>query len=337
MKIVVIGATGQVGYALARALLEAGHEVSVLVRDRSLLPFPKSIGVIAEPEFNAQVFGGVLEDMDCAVYGVGLPEQFAFDTGVFDRVNRGLLTTFLCALEASALRRLVYISTFGVFAPRDGVITESHPVAPIAGLSPYFTAMTLAYQDVTEFARRTQTRLTTIHPAAVYGGLNTGDGFTGVIENMLNWRIWRLPAVPPGRFPLVHADSLAEGVASALPFEGPFILSDQMCDLPMLARALRRQARSYVPPTMPAPLAYRAARPLEALGHALHRRPILSRVQLDFISAGIEPLADRAQETFGFAPLPIELGLCRYLADRTRLLAVQALTARETRHHRRPK
>jgi hypothetical protein len=27
------------------------------------------------------------------LYGVGLPEQFAFDTGVFDRVNRGFLTT----------------------------------------------------------------------------------------------------------------------------------------------------------------------------------------------------------------------------------------------------
>ena len=46
------------------------------------------------PEFNAQVLGGVLQDMDWVVYGVGLPEQFALDTGVFDRVNRGILTKF---------------------------------------------------------------------------------------------------------------------------------------------------------------------------------------------------------------------------------------------------
>jgi nucleoside-diphosphate-sugar epimerase len=246
MKIVLIGATGQVGYALAPALIGAGHDVTVLVRDGSRLPFSQSIRVVAEPEFNAQIFGGVLKDMDCVVYGVGLPEQFAVDTGVFDRVNRGILTKFLSALEASTVRRPVYISTFEVFAPRDGVIRESHPVAPLDGLSPYFTAMTLAYQDVTEFARRTQTQLTTIHPAAVYGGLNTGHGFTGVIENLLNWRVWRLPAVPSGRFPLVHADSLAQGVASALHHEGPFILSDEMCDLPTLARTLRRDARSYV-------------------------------------------------------------------------------------------
>jgi nucleoside-diphosphate-sugar epimerase len=318
MKIVLIGATGQVGYALAPALIEAGHDVTVLVRNRSRLPFSQGIRVVAGPEFNAQVFGGVLKDMDCAVYSVGLPEQFALDTGVFDRVNRGILTKFLSALEASTVRRLVYISTFEVFAPREGVIRESHPVAPLDGLSPYFTAMTLAYQDVTEFARRTQTQLTTIHPAAVYGGLNTGHGFTGVIENLLNWRVWQLPAVPPGRFPLVHADSLADGVASALHHEGPFILSDEMCDLPTLARTLRRDTRSYVPPTVPASLAYAAAKPIEALGRALHRHPILSRVQLDFISSGAEPLAERARETFGFIPLPIEEGLSRYVTNRAR-------------------
>jgi nucleoside-diphosphate-sugar epimerase len=265
MKVILIGATGQVGYALAPALIEAGHEVTVLVRDASRLPFSKSIRRVAVPEFDAEVFGRALRDVECAVYSVGLPEQFAFDTGVFDRVNRGLLTTFLSAFEASAVRRLVYISTFEVFSPRDGVIRESHPMTPLAGRSPYFRAMTLAYQDVMEFAWRTQTRLTTIHPAAVYGGLNTGDGFTGVIENLLNWRVWRLPAVPPDRFQLVRAGSLAEGVASALLYQGPFILSDEMCDLPTLARALRRQVRSYVPLTVPPSLAYGAARPIEAL------------------------------------------------------------------------
>ena len=52
--------------------------------------------------------------MDWVVYGVGLPEQFALDTGVFDRVNRGILTKFCRPWVATTLRRLVYISTFEV-------------------------------------------------------------------------------------------------------------------------------------------------------------------------------------------------------------------------------
>ena len=38
---------------------------------------------------------------------------------------------------------------------------------------------------------------------------------------MLNRRMWRLPVVPPGRLPLVHADSLAAGVVSGLRTRGP--------------------------------------------------------------------------------------------------------------------
>jgi uncharacterized protein YbjT (DUF2867 family) len=82
MKVILIGATGQVGYALAPALIEARHEVTVLVRDASRLPFSKSIRRVAVPEFDAEVFGRALRGVECAVYSVGLPEQFAFDTGV---------------------------------------------------------------------------------------------------------------------------------------------------------------------------------------------------------------------------------------------------------------
>ncbi len=327
VKVLQIGATGQVGYALMHALTEAGHDVTVLVRDAGRLAFPDSVKVVARGEFTAESFSEVLTNAECAVYGVGLPEQFVFDTEIFDRINRRLLGTFLSALDTAGVGRLIYISTYEVFSPRDGVIREDHPVvAQPLGLSPYFSSMTRAYQDVTAFANRTKIRLTTIHPAAVYGGLNTGDGFTAAIENMLNRRIWRLPVIPPGRFPLVHADSLAAGIVSALPYEGPFVLSDDMCDLKSLARALRRQVRSYVPPQVPATCLRAAAPPIEAFARALRRRPILSRVQLDFITAGIEPLTDRATTILGFTPLPIHAGLHRYLADRPKLLAAHAPT-----------
>ena len=60
----------------------------------------------------------------------------------------------------------------------DGVIRESHPVASEIGFSPYFQSMIRAYRLVTDFAARHDIQLVTIHPAAVYGGLNTGEGFT---------------------------------------------------------------------------------------------------------------------------------------------------------------
>ncbi|MBL8930620.1 MAG: NAD-dependent epimerase/dehydratase family protein [Kineosporiaceae bacterium] len=322
MKILLVGATGQVGYAVAGALTAAGHDLTVLVRsDR--VAFGEDVRVHLAPEFTHEVFADALAGMDCAIYGVGLPEQYVLDETVFERVNRGVLATFLQALEASEVRRLTYISTYEVFAARDGLIRESHRLSDPSELSAYFRAMRLAYADALAFAERTGVRLTTIHPAALYGGLDTGYGLTSVIENLLARRVWRLPAVLPGRFPVIHAESLAAGIVSALDHEGAFLLSDGMCDLPTLAAELRRQAHSLAPPTLPAPLVYAAVLPLEAACRALGRRPILCRAQLDFITAGSEPRPERAIATLDWQPLPLREGLRRYLSDRRRLLAAR--------------
>lgn len=320
MNILLVGATGQIGYALSYALVNAGHRLTVLVRNNTL-PFAPGVRVVQAPEFTTEVFSPLLADCDCAVYGVGLPEQFAFDTSIFERVNLGLFQTFTQAMERSPLRRLVYLSTYEVFEHRQLQIRETHPIADTATMSPYFRAMTQAYVHATQFAARTGTRLTTIHPAAVYGGLNTGDGFTNVIENLLNWRVWNMPTVLPGQFPLVHADSLAQAIVRALDADGAFLVSDGMHSLKSLAQALRTQARSYVPPQIPAGLAYAATALVEALGRALRFRPMLCKVQLDFITAGLEPLPDRAVQTLGWQPMPLADGLRRYLAERKQLLA----------------
>ncbi len=333
MHILLIGATGQVGYAASVALAQAGHQVSVLVRDAARAPLPGQIRVIAAPVFTGDVFASALTDVDLVFYGVGLPEQFTVDENVFQRINRGLLNTFLSAMEATRLRRLVYVSAYEVFAPRDGVVRESHPLADLDGLSPYFAAMAEAYGEVLAFAERTSTRLTTIHPAALYGGLNTGFGFTDVIENLLNKRFWRLPVLLSGRFPLVHAASLGDavcrvvGTAPDLGHDGAFIVSDGMFDLPTLVRELRAQTSSMAPPTVPAPLAYAAIAPIEAAGRLLRRRPLLARVQLDLVTAGIEPLAARARSQLGWTPMPLSTGIARYLQERGELLAARAALA----------
>jgi nucleoside-diphosphate-sugar epimerase len=324
----LLGATGQLGYALAHALAHAlaksGHTLTVLVRKLGGLRFRDGVRVVVAGEFTEAVFAPLLVGQDLAIYGIGLPEQFAFDAGVFERVNLGLLKSFLAAMEKSALPRLIYVSTYEVFEARNGILRESHATSALAGLSPYFGAMTLAYTEATTFAKRTGVALTTIHPAALYGGLNTGNGFTDVIEILLHWRLWKLPVILPGRFPLVRADSLARAIVSALDHLGAFIVSDGMSSLKELVQALRRQASSYVPPQVPKALAYAATAPVEALGRAMHFTPMLCKVQLDFITLGSEPLADSAAKTLAWSPMALDDGLRLYLTERKQLLAARS-------------
>ena len=316
MKILLVGATGQIGHALGQALSATSHELTVLVRDRQRAVLPAHVRVLEAPVFDISAFADALQGQDAAIYGVGLPEQFTFDSSIFQRTNVDLLEVFLEAMRRTAVRRLVYVSTYEVFEAVNNHIRETHPIADTNRMTAYFAAMTRAYQLATARAADMGLSLTTIHPAALYGGRNTGDGFTNVIESLLHWRVWRLPTILPGRFPLVHADSLARAIIASLDHPGAFIVSDGMCSLGELARALRVQQSCWVPPSSPKALAYASTALIEGLARLIHVRPILAKVQLDFITSGVEPMADHAQQQLGWKPLPLAEGLRRYLAVR---------------------
>lgn len=315
MKWLLVGATGQIGYALAHAMAHAGHDLTVLVRD-SRLVFPETVKVVQASTFTPQAFQQALAGVDGVIYGVGIPEQFAFDTGVFDQINLEIFRRFLAELEKTPIRRLVYLSTYEVFQPEDGLIRETHAPAGLAGMTPYFQAMIKAYALAQSESQRLGLQLTTIHPAAVYGGRDTGDGITHYLENLVNWRVLKLPANLNGRFPVVHTASLSAAILRALDHTGAFLISDTMTSMPDMARALRRLRRSYVPLTVPRPLAYVSAALFEAGARLTGWRPVLARVQVDFITAGNEPLVDKAREVLGFEPVTLERGLALYLEER---------------------
>ena len=316
MRILLIGATGQIGYSLAKALAQTTHHLTVLVRDRTKRPFPETVRVFESRSLNPQAFRQALSGIDHVIYSVGLPEQYMPDTNVFERVNLDLLKTFLAEMANSGASALTYISTYEVFQAINGVIRESHPVVSEIGFSPYFQSMIRAYRLVTDFATRHDIHLVTIHPAAVYGGLNTGEGFTNYIENLLHKRFWRVPFVFDGRFPVVHADSLAEAIIASLSGEGAYIVSEQMTTLKAIARVLRQHADSYVPLNAPVKMASAGATVLEWVARFAGTRPIMARVQIDFITQGIEPVSERIIDERGWRPRTLDEGLAKYLENR---------------------
>jgi nucleoside-diphosphate-sugar epimerase len=127
--------------------------------------------------------------------------------------------------------------------------------------------------------------LTTIRPAAVYGGRDTGDGVTHVIENVLNRRVLRIATILKGAFPVVHVDLLADAIVRAFDHVGAFIVSEGMTSLRDVAIAVRAHApRAFVPPVVPAWMAYAAIGLLERVARWTGTRPIMSVSQLDFVT-----------------------------------------------------
>lgn len=315
MKILLIGATGQIGYALTTALATSDHQLSALVRNRGKLRFPSNLEIMHFARFDAPAFKRALVNVDHVIYAAGMPEQFVFDDDIFERVNVSLLRLFLEQIPDN-VKHVTYISTYEVFEDRSGIIRESHPLADARQMSPYYRSMIEAYQLVRQFDAGSSTSLTTIHPAAVYGGRNTNQGFTNYIENLLHKRFWRLPFIIEGRFPLVHVNSLTDAIIRSLDVPGRFIVSDEMTTLREIARTVRSYADSYVPLTAPASVARLGTYLLEALSHVTRRPPMMARVQIEFITKGWEPQADRAMRELGWRPLGLARGIQQYLREK---------------------
>jgi putative NADH-flavin reductase len=166
VKVRLIGATGQIGYALTTALAKTEHRISVLVRDANRLVFPGRVNIMESRTFDVVAFRKALTNIDPVIYGVGLPAQFLFEEAQFNCVNRGVVEQFLAELRGSGTSNLTHISMYEVFEAQAGVIRESYPMAGERAMTPYFRAMTQAACLMIRFAAEHGLQLTTIHPVS---------------------------------------------------------------------------------------------------------------------------------------------------------------------------
>jgi nucleoside-diphosphate-sugar epimerase len=319
MKILILGATGQIGHALTKALSATGNQISVMVRSAPGLAFPKNVKVLEYKEFTPAAFRAAMQDVDRVIYCIGLPEQFTFNNSIFEQVNCRLLEAFLAELRTTGIRDLTYISTYEVFEVVNGIIVESPRVADESTMTPYFQSMIRAYRFVVDFAKENAINLTTIHPAAVFGGLNTGGGITDYMENLISKRWWKAPFISAGRFPVVHVDSLTDAIVRSLGMPGAYIVSDQMTTLREIARTMRGQAPCHVPLSLPLRLITLGISVLETIASVIRVKPVASMVQIEFITKGWEPNPSKAVTELRWKPMPLEAGIRRYLSTKRRV------------------
>jgi dihydroflavonol-4-reductase len=317
MRILVTGATGKLGNAVAVRLLERGEQVVALVRDearaRELLPAEVVLapGDVTDPASLEAAAAGI----DAAVNCMGIFEQWVRDPDVFNRVNaQGALAVVRAARLAGA-KRVVHTSTFDVFDVRAGGTVDEDAVADYEKRTPYERSKQLAERLVLAEAER-GVEVVLVNPAAIYG---PGPWAAAGPDSMLRDAIrGRLPLVPPGGMSLAWVDDVAGAHLAALDRGRPgerYAVADGYAELAEIcAAAIAVAGRGRVPRTMPLPLARALAAAGETLARLTGVRPLLGRGQLEFLLWGARVEAKRCRRELGIEPLPWREGIERTVA-----------------------
>jgi len=179
MKLTVFGATGGIGGHVVRQALDAGHEVTAVVRDpvRFDVSHP-ALEVATVPGLtDPEVLRPVLEASDAAISGVG--PRGRKDGPVASSTTRAILR----AIEASGVRRFVAVSAVPV-----GPVPKGESFVNRRILLPFIGAFARdVYVDLAEMEdeiRRSTTEWTIVRPPKLTNKPLTGKYRTIVGGNV---------------------------------------------------------------------------------------------------------------------------------------------------------
>jgi dihydroflavonol-4-reductase len=318
VKVLVTGATGKVGHAVAQALIARGDDVRALVRDpaRASGVLPAGVEAVRGDVTDPSSVAAAVDGCELVFNAMGIPEQWLADEANFERVNALGTKTVAAAAHAAGARRLVHTSTEDVFHAEPGGRFDETQVADY----PKGTAYERSKQRAEELAlaARDGLEVVIVNPSGVYG---PGPSATASFDKNLFEPLVRkrLPALVPGGLGIVFAEGVASGqlLAADRGRDGErYILCDRHISLRELAETVVSVAgRGRVPPTLPRPLARALASGGEALSRVIRRPPLLSKGQLHYFLWDAAPDSSKAQSELGWQTTPLEVGIRRTLEE----------------------
>lgn len=166
-RVMITGATGFVGSALARRLLDEGAQVTAFVRSSTKASWLRDRGAAIVEGDIAEPAAAALAVKDCRfVFHIAAATSGSYPKQAWTNIT-GTRTIAQAAADAGC-ERLVHMSTLSVYGNcYRGDVTEDRPLAP--GAAAYSQTKAAAERALIEIAQRTGLAYSIIRPGMIYG------------------------------------------------------------------------------------------------------------------------------------------------------------------------
>jgi nucleoside-diphosphate-sugar epimerase len=280
MRIVITGASGNVGVALLRRLhAEGGHEIVGLTRrppPTDTEPYSAARWHhidLADPSV-AALMTGLVHDADAVVH-LAWAIQPGRDRELLRRTNQHGTQAVVEAVAAAGVPQLVHMSSIGAYSraePPHRVVDESYPTGGVP-TSSYSVDKSAAERVVDELADASDQVVTTVRPGLILqpdAAAEIARYFIGRLlpTSLLRPSVLRFAPWPKAiAIQIVHADDVADALVRILHRRaaGPLNLAAE----PVLDRSTLRDVFGGLGPSVPLPLARAAV----AASWQLHLQP----------------------------------------------------------------
>ncbi len=310
--VLVTGATGFVGSAVARVLLGAGHTLRLLVRRgsdrRNVAGLDAELveGDLARPDTLVPALAGCGALFHVAAdYRLWVP-----DPDAMRRANVDGTVTLLSLARQAGVERAVYCSSvaaLGVFT--DGrVADEETPVDPRLIIGAYKQSKYEAERAVLEFARETGFPVVVVNPSTPVGPRDVKPTPTGVM--IRDAAAGRMPAYVETGLNIVHVDDVARGHLLAFERGEPgerYILGGDDMTLGALFRMTAGLAGVRAPfVKLPRQSLYPVAVAMEMVARRFGTTPRLTRETLAMSRKKMFFSSAKARRVLGYDPRPAQ-------------------------------
>ena len=311
-KTLVTGATGLVGYNVARALRRRGAQVRCLARtpDKARGVLPGDVEIARGDLLDGDSLLAAVRGCAAVYHAAGLPEQWLADRTIYQRVNvEGTRRMVEAALEVG-VERFVYTSTVDVFAGQTGKDFDESIIDPEPKGTAYERSKQQGDALVAEAIGRGLPAVF-VHPAAVYGpGPATSRGLNPFFADL---RDGKIPLLLPGGLAVVYGPDVGEGHVLAgekSEIGGRYILSDAYLTLEQMARAVAGAVGlEKIPPVLPLWVGKLVSAAGEAVSRLTRKPPLIPRGQLHLLQWGAFPVAKKAKNELGWQMTPYREGV----------------------------